>query len=537
VICEFLSGSEFFATAIVEESFDSRGFEHVVNLLRLFENFLGFSDRGEKNLKWSDGFWPQNSAIVVMNFDDRCESATESDAVAAHVKRLGFAVVVDEFGALHFFGVVVAELKNVADFDAGFFDEFSVFFGLRAVKRHRDVGFEIAFEVAIWIDSDVVAIFFIRSAVKIFYGSEREIADDFAFFFESDGANKSGFGADGADFVLGGGAEGVDAGGFFYFALVDIEVAADHGEDEFAVFVGKHDIFHLLPEREFVEFYAVFHRVSAGGVDFLEWDFWVGEVFFVGFESGDIFVGGVFSVFGNKKSPFADRGFDLKFVAIFPADVAVVGEDFFGIESASSENFGVHFCHFFVLFFEIFLVAVEGVRVFHHEFADAEESATRAEFVAEFGGKLVDVEREVAVGEVHFSCEIDEHFLGGTTEGKFCTTAIFDLHQFESGGGGAVGFSPEFERVKRRSDHFLGAGGVHFFGDYFFDFFMNTPPKWQKIVPTGNGFCDESATDEKLMRNEIGAGLLSAKSFPEKFGIFHFLKFTSFQFTIFSMKF
>ena len=69
------------------------------------------------DLEWRDRERPDDAPRVVVRLDDRLHRAADPDAVTAEHQRL-MCPVLGEVGRLHLFGVVRAELEDVADLDA-----------------------------------------------------------------------------------------------------------------------------------------------------------------------------------------------------------------------------------------------------------------------------------------------------------------------------------------------------------------------------------------------------------------------------------
>src|SRR3990167_4518212 len=162
-----------------------------------------------------------------------------------------------------------------------------------------------------------------------------------------------------------------------------------------------------------MNFNSVGHGGTADRVYFFIWFWLLVEIFFISVKFGDIGVGGVFIVFGDKKSAFAVFGLDLKFVAVLAANVAVIGFDFNSWKSEPGENFGIGLPHPLINLFKFFLVSVKRIRVFHHKFPDPKQTAAGAFLVAEFGGKLVNIKRQIAVTQFKVADQIHKHFFGG----------------------------------------------------------------------------------------------------------------------------
>src|SRR6185503_6052115 len=69
------------------------------------------------HVEWGDWEGPDNAFHVVVLFDRRCRSASDTDAVASHDGRALFAVKIQE-GGLHGVAVFGAKHKHMPDFDA-----------------------------------------------------------------------------------------------------------------------------------------------------------------------------------------------------------------------------------------------------------------------------------------------------------------------------------------------------------------------------------------------------------------------------------
>jgi len=96
---------------------------------------------------------------------------------------------------------------------------------------------------------------------------------------------------------------------------------------------------------------------------------------------------------------------------------------------------------------------VEGIGVFHQEFARAHDPEARPDLVAELGLDLVKGHRQLLVAAQLVAGEVGDHLFVGRAEHVVASGAVVQFQQLVAEVVPAAGFLPEFRRLHRRHQH------------------------------------------------------------------------------------
>jgi hypothetical protein len=176
-------------------------------------------------------------------------------------------------------------------------------------------------------------------------------------------------------------------------------------------------------------------------------------------------------------------------------------------EAAAAEHVAVGLVHGRVGVFEAGFVGVERVAVFHDEFATAHEAEAGADFVAEFGLDLVEVDGELAVGADEVADDGGDDFFVGGAEGLGAVLAIGEGEHDAFGlgvGVPATGFLPEFSGLELGEEAFEGSGGVHFFADDLGDFAQDAEHEGEVGVEAAAQATDVAGPQEQFVAWDFG---------------------------------
>ena len=108
---------------------------------------------------------------------------------------------------------------------------------------------------------------------------------------------------------------------------------------------------------------------------------------------------------------------------------------------------------------------MERVSVFHQEFPTPHHPKTRADFIAEFGLDLIDVERQLLVAGKITPHQVGYDFFVRWSQAVFALMAVDKTLQFRTIRLPTPGFLPQFGRLGARHQNFQRTGAIHFFAD------------------------------------------------------------------------
>ena len=169
-----------------------------------------------------------------------------------------------------------------------------------------------------------------------------------------------------------------------------------------------------------------------------------------------------------------------------------------------AENTLVGCAHVLVFAFQIDVVQVKTVGIFHQEFASAHHPETRTDFIAEFGLDLVQVYRQLAITVDVATDQIGDHFFMRRAEHEVALMAILQAQQLRAVFVVASGFLPKLGRHDHRSQHFLRAGAIHFLAYDGFNFAQDAQTQWQPCVDSCRKLADHACTQHQPVTGDFG---------------------------------
>ncbi len=163
---------------------------------------------------------------------------------------------------------------------------------------------------------------------------------------------------------------------------------------------------------------------------------------------------------------------------------------------------------------EALFVAVERVRVLHHELADAQQAAARTLLVPLLRLEVVEDLREVAVRAELAHVERDR-LLVRRGEHELPLRAVAQLHEHVEGVVAAASL-PELSRRQDRHRHLLSADRVHLLADDLHDLLVHAPAGGKVRPETGADLPDQPGPHEQLVRDGLGVGRVLAQRREEE---------------------
>ena len=173
-------------------------------------------------------------------------------------------------------------------------------------------------------------------------------------------------------------------------------------------------------------------------------------------------------------------------------------------KSDTAEDPLVGFMGALVVFFQILLIGVEAVGIFHGEFPGADQSGTGTGFVTVFGLDLIEHHRQLLVAVDFAAHQCGDALLMGHGKEHILVVAVFEAEEFGTNAFKASGLFPQFGGQHHGHQDLLTVDLVHFLADNGFNAFDDLFPCGQQRVDTGGNRTDISAPDQKLMTGCFG---------------------------------
>ncbi len=146
---------------------------------------------------------------------------------------------------------------------------------------------------------------------------------------------------------------------------------------------------------------------------------------------------------------------------------------------------------------------VETVGVLHDEFLGAHQSETRANLIAEFGLDLIDRAGQLAVGVDFAAHQFGDNLFVRRTECHEPLRAVTQLEHARPHGGESSGFFPQFSRLERGHQNFLGACAIHLFTYDLGDLLQRAHAEGHKGVKSAGELADQACAHHQFMAGDF----------------------------------
>ncbi len=153
-------------------------------------------------------------------------------------------------------------------------------------------------------------------------------------------------------------------------------------------------------------------------------------------------MGTIRAILTYQVTALAYVGLNDEFVAVFPADVAVIGRHYSGFEPQAIKNPGIGIHHGLIGLHKCRLIAVETVGILHGKLTNAQQGPSGSQLIAKFLRKLIDIKGQVFVRQGEFTDHIDKHLFRRPAQGKLYAASILDRHQAKIACVISIGFLP-----------------------------------------------------------------------------------------------
>ncbi|MNM50286.1 hypothetical protein D3C81_613140 [compost metagenome] len=149
---------------------------------------------------------------------------------------------------------------------------------------------------------------------------------------------------------------------------------------------------------------------------------------------------------------------------------------------------------------------MERVRVLHQEFTRTHHAETRADFIAELGLNLEEVQRKLLVRADLVADQIGDHFFVRWTQYEWAIAAIDKAQQFRTVLLPTAAFLPQIGRLYYRHANFDRVSIVHFFANDVFNLFQNAQAGRQPGIKTGGKLANHPGAQHQLVADHFGIG-------------------------------
>ena len=217
--------------------------------------------------------------------------------------------------------------------------------------------------------------------------------------------------------------------------------------------------------------------------------------------------GGLFGIGGIRRRVhdfrLAGVGDHHELVRRRAADGAGIGLHHGVVEFAGLEDPPIGIAHGDVGLVQAVAVRMEGVGVLHHELAAAHEAETRADFVAELGLDLVEVEGQLFVAAHVVPHQIGDHLFGGRREAEAAIVTVGHPQQFLAVNLPAARFLPKFGRLDGWHRQLAGAAFVELAADDRLQLGHAAQAEGQGGVDAGREFFDHAGADHQTVTDDF----------------------------------
>ena len=483
----------------------------------------------EDDLEGRHARGPADAVLVVVTLHDRSHEAVDADAVTAHDDRPGDVVPV-QVARVHGLAVLVAQLEDVADFDALAGPEGAAAGRTGASAAGRgDVRDQVGLVVPAVIHIGHVIVDPVGARDQVEAGRDQVVDDqERSGPVDAEGRTETGFGPRGADLLGRGRPELERADGVGQLGIAELHVAPEHGEYEpvhrRALIVrerrDQEQCLGGLRPRDIQETGEIVDRGRALRVDLLERQpLFPGRFVFP--ELGHLPVGPVTAGFAGQDRVFARRRRFDKLVGVRPAHHPGVAAHGHRVEAATAEYVDVGFVNLVVPPVQVFAIHVERVPVLHRELAHADQPAPRARFVPELRLNLVQQARQLPVASDHVADQRRHQFLVRHGQAEVPAVAVLQPRHFAADLLPASAFSPQFGGLHHGQRHLLTADGVHLLADDLLDTVFDPLAEGQVGEDAGRHLPDETGAQEKLMADQFRFALGIAVGLEKVLGKAH----------------
>jgi len=217
-------------------------------------------------------------------------------------------------------------------------------------------------------------------------------------------------------------------------------------------------------------------------------------------------VGGVVGGVAEGDIVFAGFGQHVELVRASAADGAGIGLHRAEVQTQTGEDVAVCLVHTVVRFLQRFLAQVEGVGVLHQEFAATHQAEAWADFVAELGLDLEEVDWQLLVAVQLVARQVGDDFFVGRADAELAPMTVLQAQQLGAVLLPAPGFLPQLGWLDRRHQHFQGPGLVHLVTHDSLGLAQRAQPHRHPGVEPRSQLADHPGAQHQLVTDHHGIG-------------------------------
>ena len=239
---------------------------------------------------------------------------------------------------------------------------------------------------------------------------------------------------------------------------------------------------------------------------------------------GPLLVGGVAAVGTGQDQILTGLGGDHELLAGGAADGAAVGLHRHGPQAAAAEDAPVGLVHGAVGGLQAGLVGVEGIGVFHDEFAPPHQAKPRPDLIAEFGLDLVEVHRQLPVGAQQVPGQGGDHLFMGGAQSQFAALAVLQVEHdpLAVGVAGPTATAlPKLSGLQLGQQRFQGAGGVQLLAHHGGNLLQHPPEQGQIGIDATAHAADVTGPQQQLVGGDLRLGRVVPKRHQHQAGDAH----------------
>jgi len=175
-------------------------------------------------------------------------------------------------------------------------------------------------------------------------------------------------------------------------------------------------------------------------------------------------VGGIGAIGTAEDQIFTGFGGDHELLACRATDGTAIGLNGHSLEAAAGKDAAIGLIHGGVAAAEVLGTGMEGIGIFHDEFAATHQAEARTDFISEFRLYLIEVDGQLAVGAQQISSQGCDHLFMGGAKPKLPVLAILQVKHDSFTGcvtRPAATALPQLRGLQLGQQGFEGPGRIH----------------------------------------------------------------------------
>ena len=167
---------------------------------------------------------------------------------------------------------------------------------------------------------------------------------------------------------------------------------------------------------------------------------------------------------------------------------------------------------------------MEGVGIFHNEFATPHQTKSGTNLIAEFALYLIQIDGQLPVGAQQIGGQICDHFLMGRPQSQLAPLTIFQMEHdaLPCGVAGPTAAAlPQLRRLKLGQQGFKGSGAVHLLTHHPGNLLEHPPHQGEIGVDARGNPADVAGAKQQLVRGNLSLRRIVAERHQHQAGDAH----------------